>query len=65
MAGKGVPPVHVDAPGPAFVDMAKDGSSPKLADILPKKQNLAEPDEEAIEMHLDARNLTNDYVKMV
>ena len=64
LAGKGVPPVHIDAPGTSFVEIAKDGSGPKLNGILPQNQNLAEPDEEAIEMKLDARHLSNNYVKM-
>jgi len=64
LAGKGVRPIHDDKPGPAFVELGKDGTAPTLESVLPKMRGLEEPDEEAIEVKLDRKTLSGNYVQM-
>ena len=62
LEGKSVPPVHDDKlAAPSFIGTGKD--APAVPPSMPRNQNMyEEPDQEAIEMRLDASRLK--YVNM-
>ena len=66
LEGKSVPPIHADGEGPSFVGVgsleAAAVASPLSQKLKPKSYD--EPDQEAIEIKLDADDANDRYVRL-
>jgi hypothetical protein len=61
-----VPPIHSDGEGPSFVEVGGSGAAAIAASSSQtlKPRSYDEPDQEAIEIKLDADDAEDSYVQL-
>jgi hypothetical protein len=59
-----VPPIQSDGEGPSFVEVGGSGAAAIAASQTLKPRSYDEPDQEAIEIKLDADDAEDNYVQL-